>query len=419
MKKNRRLKIAGLVIVAVISVPLLYDEAKDFIRDAYAERMPRPTDFPASEQPDQICLTWSGDPATTQTIQWRTAGGTSAQTVEYREATSSTQPATAEASTITIEDDRIPNNPTVVRSTATLSGLEPATPYVYRVGHGETWSKWGTFTTAPQTAQDFSFFYFGDVQIGYATWGKLLDAATEQCPDAAFCLTAGDQVNRGNWREQWDGFFAAGADFLSDRPMVPAIGNHECPHGDDPWLYLDMFCLPTNGPDNLPPERAYSFRYSGALFVVLDSNLAPEDQRQWLEKQLSTSNATWKFVMYHHPAYSASKHRDNPEIRKQWCDLFDKYHVDVVFQGHDHAYLRTPPMKNGKEVPSPEEGTIYVVSVAGDKFYKTGEFRYAFVKFEDTPTWQVIHIDTGGADTLAYRAYDLDGRLRDEFTIKK
>jgi len=418
MKKNRKLKIAG-VVVAVVALPFLYDEAKDFVRDAYAERMPRPTDFPASEQPDQICLTWSGDPATTQTIQWRTADGTGQHVVQYREATSSTQPATAEAATIRLEDTRIPNDPAVVRATAVLEGLEPATPYTYRVGHGETWSEWENFTTAPESAKDFSYLYFGDVQIGFETWGKLLQSATEQYPHPAFCLTAGDQVNRGNWREQWDGFFAAGADFLDGLPIVPAIGNHECPHGDDPWLYLDMFCLPENGPEGMPPERAYSFRYSNALFVVLDSNLPAEDQRPWLEQQLSTSNTTWKFVMYHHPAYSASPKRDNPEIREQWCGLFDKYHVDVAFQGHDHAYLRTPPMKGGKEVSSTGDGTIYVVSVAGDKFYEAGDFDYAAVAFEDTPTWQVVNIETGSTDTLTYQAYDLDGNLRDEFTIEK
>jgi len=36
--------------------------------------------------------------------------------------------------------------------------------------------------------------------------------------------------------------------------------------------------------------------------------------------------------------------------------LFDKYHVDMALQGHDHAYLRTYPMNNQERVDSPQKG---------------------------------------------------------------
>ncbi|HUW62458.1 MAG TPA: metallophosphoesterase family protein [Candidatus Bathyarchaeia archaeon] len=426
MKKARIWKIAVAIIIVAALLPFLYDIAKYYVRAAYDARTPRPTAFPALDHPDQICLTWSGDPAITQSIQWRISPETGQTTVQYRKVSDNDGDMTAPGSALPLTDPLIENNPEIVRVTATLNDLAPSTTYEYRVGNvsADAWSDWGSFTTAPQTApetaaESFSFLYFGDVQIGYPTWGKLLEGATRNSPDAAFCVTAGDQVNRGNWRDEWDRFFDAGSGFVNRRPIMPAIGNHECPGGDDPWLYLAMFALPENGPDVIPKERAYSFRYSNALFVVLDSNLSASDQRPWLEQQLSTSTDTWKFVMYHHPAYSASKRRDNEEIREQWCDLFDKYHVDVAFQGHDHAYLRTPPIKAGQKVDSPADGTIYVIAVAGDKFYDAGEFDYAAITLENAPTWQVIDIQAGTNNKLTYQSFGLDGNLCDEFTIEK
>jgi len=421
MKKSRIIKVAVVIVAAAILIAFLYNVSKEEFRAAYDARNPRPTAFPSSDTPDQLCLTWSGDPATTQTIQWRVSEKGGPTTLEYRKSTDNGVSTASTVSSIDLTDPLITNDPKVLRTTATITGLDPSTTYSYRAGNESTnvWTDWESFTTAPRTAESFSFLYFGDVQIGYPTWGKLLDEATRNSPGAAFCLTAGDQTNRGNWRNEWDGFFHAGAEFLKGRRIMPAIGNHECPHGQDPWLYLAMFALPENGPDAIPKEWAYSFRYGNALFVILDSYLSPKLQWPWLERQLSTSNDTWKFVMYHHPAYSASGHRDNEEVREQWGELFDKYHVDVAFQGHDHAYLRTPPIKAGQKTASPADGTIYVIADAGDKFYDARESDYAAVLFEKTSTWQVIDIEAGNKNKLSYRSFDLAGKLRDEFTIEK
>jgi hypothetical protein len=122
--------------------------------------------------------------------------------------------------------------------------------------------------------------------------------------------------------------------------------------------------------------------------------------------------------VYHHPAYSSSPTRNNPEIRKLWGDLFDKYHVDLALQGHDHAYLRTYPMRDGRPTDTTAEGTVYIVSVSGTKYYDQGEFDYTEVGMTRTSTYQVLDIQISG-DRLVYRAYDIDGDLRDDFVIEK
>jgi hypothetical protein len=98
--------------------------------------------------------------------------------------------------------------------------------------------------------------------------------------------------------------------------------------------------------------------------------------------------------------------------------VFDRHHVDMVLQGHDHAYLRTPPMKNNKKVKNPADGTIYVVSFSGTKKYRQVTSDYIEVGFTDIPTYQVFDIDLSG-DRLLYRAFDLDGSLKDELVIEK
>jgi hypothetical protein len=298
-----------------------------------------------------------------------------------------------------------------------MTGLKPGTTYTYVVGGSGGWSVPAEFTTAPARPEPFSFVYMGDAQNGLESWGKLVGKAFTSHPEAAFYVMAGDLINRGRERDDWDDYFANAAGIFARRTLVPCIGNHET-QGGHPTLYLRHFLLPDNGPAGLEPGRAYAVRYGNALFVVLDSNLSAEAQAPWLEAQLRDTDATWKFAVYHHPAYASRPGRSYPDVVKHWVPLFDKYHVDLALQGHDHAYLRTYPLKRGARVATPRDGTIYLLTVSGTKFYGQGDHAYTEVGFTKVATYQVLDIRVAG-DELHYRAYDVDGRLRDEFVIKK
>ncbi|MBM3881733.1 MAG: metallophosphoesterase family protein [Verrucomicrobia bacterium] len=382
------------------------------------------TDYPASERPDQVVLTWSGDPQTSQAIQWRTRTGVRQGYLVYarRAEVHTVYPRRFErvkARTEPLRDLRLLNDPVVHRHRVELTGLTPATTYVYAVGDGSRrgWSEFREFTTAGAGPAPFSFVYMGDAQNGLDRWGSLVQGAFRQRPDAAFYLLAGDLVNRGNQRDDWDSFFHNARGVFDRRPLVPVIGNHEC-QGGHPTMYLEQFALPRQGPPGLEPERAYALRYRNALLVVLDSNLQLAAQSGWLAQQLATTNVTWKFVAYHHPAYSSTPGRDNAAVRAAWTPLFDQYHVDLVLQGHDHAYLRTYPLKQGQRVASPAEGTVYVVSVSGTKMYEQAARDYTEVGMTRVSTYQVLDLQISG-DRLLYRAYDADGALRDQLVIEK
>ncbi|HDP35871.1 MAG TPA: metallophosphoesterase family protein [Candidatus Hydrogenedentes bacterium] len=394
-------------------------------RDARLTSIYTETKYVATETPDQIVLTWSDEPQSTQTIQWRTSAAVSSGVAAYMRQDENVPFDTAKATLVHADTrelytPRVVNNPRINRHTVTLTGLAPGTKYVYGVGNTieSIVSPAGTFTTAPAEAQPFSFIYMGDPQTGFNRWADLVQRAAREHPDAAFCIIASDLVNRGSDRDDWDDFFFNAGDFFARRTLVPTLGNHEYHLSTGNVLYNDIFTLLTNGPDTVPPQHAYTFEYGNALFIILDSNKKPADQTAWLDKTLEASNALWKFVSFHHPIYSSSPRRDNPVHRAEWMPIFDAHHVDMVLQGHDHAYLRTWPMKNNARMDSPSEGTIYVVSVSGTKMYDMGDFDYAENAFADTATYQAIDIQIAG-NRLLYRAYDSDGTCVDEVIIEK
>lgn len=421
MKRIAKYSIAVLLFLVLATGGVIgYREAKDYYDDWYIDaHLVRTTPFPASTSPDQICLTWSKDPRTTQTIQWRTSTAVGDGSVEWR-CKDSAEVKVAQALRSVVEDKMLKNDPLIHRFTAVLEGLSPASTYDYRVGSATSgqWSGWYTFTTAPDGPANFSFIYQGDPQLGLEYWGKLIHKAQEAHTTAAFHVIAGDLVNSGSWRNEWDRFFESGRGVFDARPIVPVLGNHDYDKKASPYLYLESFALGENGPKGIPAECAYSIEYGNALFVILDSNDELSDQTPWLEEQLAKTKATWKFAVYHHPAYSSAPNRDNKYVRKTWGALFDKHHVDMALQGHDHAYLRTYPMRNGKPVASAKDGTYYVVSVSGTKYYEQLQHDYAEVAFDKVSTYQTIDITTN-PDKLVYRCIDFDGKVRDEVVIEK
>jgi acid phosphatase type 7 len=403
---------------------LLIRTYADSEEDAKLVNIFRWTPYVATKKPDQVVLTWSEDPRTTQTIQWRTSTRVRKGYVQFQKKSDCLQfkprkPLRAKAVTTDLSTPLLLNDPLVCRHTALLRGLAPGTTYVYSVGDGsaEGWTELAEFTTAPEGARPFSFIYMGDAQNGLDRWGTLVHNAFRTRPDAAFYIMAGDIVNRGAERNDWDSLFHNAEGVYDRRPVVPAIGNHEC-QGDGPRLFLEQFALPHNGPRGVSPERAYSFEYGNCLFIVLDSNLAPTTQTAWLEETLSKTKATWKFAVYHHPAYSSGGNSENPEVRSAWTPIFDKYHLDFALQGHDHAYLRTYPLKGGSRVASPKEGTTYIISVSGTKGYEQGKHDYTEFGMTHVPTYQALDIQISG-NRLVYRAYDIDGKQRDELVIEK
>ena len=378
--------------------------------------------------PDRIVLTWSEDPATTQSVTWRTSTEITAAAAQITiadpgpdlEKTARTVAAASEPLTTNL-------GPAHYHS-VTFTGLTPSTLYAYRVGDGQTWSEWFQFRTAAATAQPFSFIYFGDAQNDIRSkWSRVIRSAWRDAPKAAFMIHAGDLINNAETDQEWGEWFGAGAWLNAMVPSIPVPGNHEMAGGDGvrrlSHHWRPSFTLPQNGPAGLN-ESCFTLVYQGVRIIGLNSNESHAEQAAWLDDVLSKNKEKWVICTFHHPMFSTGKDRDNKELRAQWKPILDKHRVDLVLQGHDHTYGRTglePPVAaanagTGANARDTFTGTVYVVSVSGPKMYNLQRHPFMPRQAEGTQLYQIIHVN---GDKLGFEAYTATGELYDAFTLTK
>lgn len=375
--------------------------------------------------PERIILNPSQDPAHEQAVTWRNSARLETPSVQLAPARDSADLEDhAKEFSPSEEEVAIGNGITAWHYSALISGLDPGTLYYYRVGSEENWSEWTAFTTAEADFKPFSFVYLGDPQVGVQPYcPRVFQQALKSAPDALFWLFSGDQVNVGNSDEEFGDFFNAGSWMFRSVNILPTAGNHEYPRNADLLsreltpLWKPHYTLPLNGPEGLD-ETAYWVDYQGLKLIVLNNNEKVEEQRDWLEQVLKDNTASWTVIGMHQPIYSTGSDRDNPKLQELFLPLIDTYKVDLVLQGHDHTYGRTYPLRKGKIVTAGENGTVYVVSSSGAKFYEQNP-RYLHLMAEtalDTQLFQVIDLEE---DALHYRALTVTGEVIDQFTVRK
>lgn len=394
-------------------------------------------------QPDRIVLTPSEDPATAQNVTWRTDETVQEAWAEIAIATGAPRfGRNAQRRVAKTESLRVGASAGAVFTahyhSVAFTDLIPDTTYAYRVGDGKHWSEWIHFRTASKEAKPFAFLYVGDAQNDIMSlWSRLIRAGYSKAPDARFIIHAGDLVNHAHDEGEWEEWFYAGSFIHRMIPSVPLPGNHEYLAYDRvdqmrnrrrlsvQWPF--QFTLPENGPPGLE-ETCYYFDYQGVRMIALNSNREQEKQITWVDSVLTGNPNQWAIVSFHHPIYSASARRDNPELRAGWKPVFDKHKVDLALQGHDHSYARgrtpvgTDNVMEGANALDATTGTVYVVSVSGGKMYNLkpdGWKSYGVQRdraAENTQLFQIIRVE---GDTLHYEAYTAVGELYDAFDLVK
>lgn len=372
----------------------------------------RTTSHPSSATPDQIMLTWSSDPSTGIDIQWRTDTTVSSGTVKYREH-ETLEEFEVQSEKYTMEDRVLMNDRYINRFTAKIRNLKPATTYEYQIELQTEWNENQSFSTAAKD-DSFSFIWFGDTHFS-PKFGELFNKAETDHSDAAFYTIAGDLVSDGLHRNQWDDLFEYPKNFISHKPLMSVPGNHDNRSGLGALMYRELFSYPKNAPEGVEKEQTYSFTYKNALFLMIDATSPIDAQTSWIEEQLKNSETAWKFAVFHFPPYNWEE--PYYDIQKAWIPVFDKYHVDMVFSGHIHYYMRSKPIKAGKVVNSYKDGTAYIISIAiPAKTPKITDEPYAEVQKPDGQYYQYIEIK---GNELTYKSIDSEGNLADSFSIKK
>ena len=148
---------------------------------------------------------------------------------------------------------------------------------------------------------------------------------------------------------------------------------------------------------------------------MIDATSTVEAHTSWIDQQLAATKAKWKIAMFHFPPYNWEEPYLN--IQKEWIPLFDKYHVDMVFSGHTHYYMRSKPMNGGNIADSFKNGTAYIISIAiPTNKGNLPEEPYAEVQNTDGQLYQYIKID---GDKLTYQSGNAENKLTDSFLIIK
>ncbi len=326
----------------------------------------------------------------------------------------------------------------------TASNLEIGNTYAYQIVVGNSSSEIGTFTTG--SGSSFSFAFAGDPQIGASGsttsdtdgWENTLNLinSNAELSGVDFMLSAGDQVNRANDEDQYDGYLEHST--LQDLPVATVVGNHD----SSSVAYDEHFNVPNESAyGSTAASGDYYFVYNNVLFMALNSNnRSTAEHKAFMEEAIAATadqNITWKIVTFHHSIYSVANHASESDIlerREQLAPIFKDLDIDVVLMGHDHVYCRTymmdglTPMtdasiyddNNYSSITNPE-GILYVTanSASGSKFYTiqtNQEFPYSYIMNQErVPNISRVDVSDGQFTITTYRTSDMS--VVDTFTI--
>lgn len=318
------------------------------------------------------------------------------------------------------------------------------------------WSEEYTYKTS--SSDSFSVILTGDPQIGASGssndysdkddstardtygWNKTMTAAMVKSPNAAFLLSAGDQINQSGaakiedlkTREsEYAGYFYPSV--FRSLPVASTIGNHDTAGSD----YTAHFNNP-NSSDELGKTSAgsdYYFSYGDVLFISLNSNNRNQEEHRTLMNKAVASNpdAKWKVVIFHSDIYgSGQPHADTDAATNRivLAPLMDEFDIDICLTGHDHTYSRSYQILDGNvidydissgSVTNPE-GTLYVTtgSGSGSKYYNLLKYTPYYIAERTNDTLPAFSTIDFSQDSLVLKNYDYNGNpYADTFTIKK
>lgn len=314
--------------------------------------------------------------------------------------------------------------------------------YSYKTGKSDSFSV--ILTGDPQigasgSSSDYSANDASTARDTYG-WNKTMTTAMKISPDAAFLLSAGDQINQSGAASENDlktreseyaGYFYPSA--FRSLPVASTIGNHDTAGVD----YTNHFNNP-NVSDNFGATAAgsdYYFSYGDVLFISLNSNNRnQEEHRQLMKKAMeSNSDAKWKVVIFHSDIYgSGEPHADTDAATNRiiFAPLMDEFDIDICLTGHDHTYSRSYQILDGNvidydlssgSVTNPE-GTLYVTtgSGSGSKYYNLLKYTPYYIAERTNDTVPAFSTIDFADDSLTLKNYDYNGNTyADSFTIKK
>jgi hypothetical protein len=376
------------------------------------------------------------DPAHSAAFVWDTDTGTTASAVKYGASKDKLD------QTLTGFSYELPGSVPTRIHRADACGLAPKTTYYYQVGGGpagkEVWSDVKSFTTAaaPDPAGEVTIGVSGDSRDSLDVVWPLVQSRMAKA-GVDFQLFSGDSIldlfpagSESDYGKWFDGADKSGT--LGTMWIAAVGGNHENLNVE----WLGNHALPGAG----PAQGLYaSFDVGPAHVVLLDDEIIAVPSHigfdpsmsksvlDWLEADLTAAEGRratvpWIVVTHHRGPLSTSNHSSDSDVQKvrdTLMPIYDKHHVDLDLNGHDHNYERSKAANGPGTAPvvaaSEAKGTVYIVCAgAGASGYQKGggdvPFRAFNAQFGDgTPYVGVYGLLKLSAKSLEWKAMGLKG----------
>jgi hypothetical protein len=312
---------------------------------------------------------------------------------------------------------------------AVLTNLAEGASYHYQVtvsdGERTGRSENRTFLSGKHSGP-VTFAVIGDTGAGNPAQYRV--AQELAAADAELVLHLGDIIYLQFTTERTD--FRCLSVYQPQMAQVPfyfTVGNHDLYSGSDA-PFLDAFVLPTNSMSGTP--HYYSFDQGDVHFVSLfvpTLQAFPEaalyglgldtPHYQWLTNDLAQTTKPWKVAFFHSPMTDSAFHRfddyngngvpDRLEIQALLQPVFERYGVQVVFNGHEHCFERFQPTN----------GVHRIVSGGG------GGTLYGILELDPDSLWfesAYHHLRASvSGDWMKLQAVDINGRVMDSTTIPR
>lgn len=190
---------------------------------------------------------------------------------------------------------------------------------------------------------DIQYAWNGDTSVATGMIFTYLEK-TYNSPDAIQAFRNSTTVDTGN----------------GPKSQIDHQSNYSFDYGNAHFLYLDA--NPHLFNDNLPSSNA--FNAPPPVFTSYPTALG-----SWVINDLDSSKQLWKIVVYQQPAFSSGDATIVNNQMRAVAKLLEDHGVNMVFNGHEHNYQRTLPIRSTSRTAGPVSTTAGTPAVYVDSLF--------------------------------------------------
>jgi uncharacterized repeat protein (TIGR01451 family) len=213
-------------------------------------------------------------------------------------------------------------------SGTTIPGGSGPGPFGGGTGGGDALAYFNNFyyTLNGPSGTDIQYHFVGDassptnLQFSYA-------GTTYTSPAAIESLRASTSVDSGKGAKR----------------QIDHMGNYSFDYGNAHFMFLDANPHVFN---NLlpggPPANAQDFPFPSYPSVL----------KTWIINDLDASHQVWKIVVFHQPSFSSGNATISNDQMRTIARFLEDHGVNMVFNGHEHNYQRSLPIRTLGNLPA-------------------------------------------------------------------